>query len=228
MDGWLVRRLGRCPSETVNAQLKGKVMTPESTDPHVAGKSSEQTQNSCDSTCRKGGPFSGGFGVFVVVILFLGAGYLTYRTIFQAEITEVQAVPRVFKCVETDKVFTYKLSEGEHWPVMSEASGKKTAYPTESCFWTKDGKQKHNPDYVILNEYLDKPGDTFCPVCGRLVIGHNPVPPSDTPFAEEPAGNTPSQKEPAQKEPAKESPVVSAGEDAASPSTPTKAPAAAE
>ncbi len=206
-------------------------MTPESTDPNVAGKSSEQTQNPRDATCRKGGPFSGGLGVFVVVILFLGAGYLTYRTIFQAEITEVQPVPRVFKCVETGKVFAYKLSEGEHWPVMSEASGKKTAYPTESCYWTKDGKQKHKPDYVILNEYLKKPGDTFCPVCGRLVVGHNPVPPPDTPFADEPAEKDaakeePTEKAPAEIKPAKEKPLVSKGEDATTPSTSAKTPTA--
>ena len=42
--------------------------------------------------------------------------------------------------------------------------------------WTADGQSKPTPTAVLLNESIDKPGPTFCPDCGRLVVGHNPRP----------------------------------------------------
>jgi hypothetical protein len=86
-------------------------------------------------------------------------------------------------CSETGMTFEYTVHEGDQWPVLSPFSKKKTGYPAECCYWTKDGKRKATPTYVILNEDIGKPGDTFCPDCGRLVIGHNPPPPPETPLA---------------------------------------------
>lgn len=52
----------------------------------------------------------------------------------------------------------------------------KPMFPAEVCYWTKDGKPKTDPTFVLLNEYINKPGPTFCPDCDRLVRGLNPAP----------------------------------------------------
>jgi|SRR6266496_1599965 len=90
---------------------------------------------------------------------------------------------RVFICSETHKPFNYDLKMGDTIPVYSPHSGKNTGYPAELCYWTKDGKSKDKPTPVLLEEALGKPGPTFCPDCGRLVVGHNPAP---TPGAKPP------------------------------------------
>ena len=59
-------------------------------------------------------------------------------------------------------------------PVLSPFSGKNTGYPAELCYWTKDGSIKTDPTPVLLNTYIGDNSPTFCPDCGRLVVGHNP------------------------------------------------------
>jgi hypothetical protein len=130
-------------------------------------------------------------GVFVCVVLFGVAGYLTYKTLFMAPPPTAQPIKAEFMCSETGKVFTYEMHAGEHWPVLSPYSGKMTGYPAERCYWTKDGKRKLTPTYVILNEHLGKPGDTICPECGRVVVGHNPPPPAEVPLAAPETGTQP-------------------------------------
>jgi hypothetical protein len=49
-------------------------------------------------------------------------------------------------------------------------------YRAEYCYWTKEGKIKEKPTAVLLNKYKGKPEPTFCPDCGRLVVGLNPAP----------------------------------------------------
>ncbi len=63
-----------------------------------------------------------------------------------------------------------------HIPVKSPFTGKETGYKAELCFWTKDGSTKTDPTAVLMNDDVGKPGPTFCPDCGRLVVHHNPVP----------------------------------------------------
>ena len=83
---------------------------------------------------------------------------------------------RIFICSETLKQFNHDLKDGETVPVYSPKSGKKTGYPAELCYWTKDGKVKEEPTAVLINEWAGKTGPTFCPDCGRLVVAHNPAP----------------------------------------------------
>jgi hypothetical protein len=83
---------------------------------------------------------------------------------------------RVFICAETKKPYEYELVAGSRIPAPSPFSGKDTGYPAELCYWTKDGKTKEEPTPVLLNRYLGKSDPTFCPDCGRLVVGHNPMP----------------------------------------------------
>lgn len=133
----------------------------------------------------KGHPLSGGLGLFVFVVVFGAAAYLTYRTLWNPPPLEAQGMETVLVCSETLKPFNYTLRQGEDFPVMSPYSNKKTGYPAEACYWTRDGKRKSKPTYVILNSRLGKPGDTICPDCGRVVTDHNPLPPASTPAAKE-------------------------------------------
>ncbi len=83
---------------------------------------------------------------------------------------------RTFVDADTGKPFEHTLTVGETLPVAVPATGKKSGYPAELCYWTADGKVKQDPTPVLLNEYVGKEGPTFCPDCGRLVVGHNPKP----------------------------------------------------
>ncbi|MBN2563999.1 MAG: hypothetical protein JXQ75_24050 [Phycisphaerae bacterium] len=139
-------------------------------------------------------PLAGWLGIFVVVVLLGTAGYLTYKTLTTAGPPTPEPVEAVFMCAETGKTFPYAMQKGEHWPVMSPYSNKQTGYPTEQCYWTKVGREwrrKKTPTYVILNEYLGKPGDTVCPDCGRIVVGHNPLPPLEVPLVDETPATAP-------------------------------------
>ena len=73
----------------------------------------------------------------------------------------------------------FSIPRGETFPYANPKTGKRTLYPVETCFWTKDGKAKFPPTYVILNERLGKPGPTTCPDCGRRVTVYNPTPRND-------------------------------------------------
>ena len=133
------------------------------------------------------GPLGGPLGIIVFVALFSAAGYLAYHTLTTAPIPDPKPLPTFFLCTETNKPFEYAMKMGDKWPVMSPYSGKKTGYPTEKCYWTRDNKRKSEPTYVILNQNLGKPGDTICPDCGRVVVGHFPLPPESVPLADAPA-----------------------------------------
>lgn len=139
---------------------------------------------------KKRGPLSGGLGIFLVVVFLGTAAYLAVKTLTTAEPPTPEPVDAVFMCIETNKTFTYAMKQGERSPVLSPYSNQRTGYLAEPCYWTADGKRKETPTYVLLNDHVGKPGDTFCPDCGRLVIGHNPPPPSDVPLAKVPIAAT--------------------------------------
>jgi hypothetical protein len=41
--------------------------------------------------------------------------------------------------------------------------------PAVGCWWTADGQIASEPHWVLMNEYINKPGPTFCPECKRQV-----------------------------------------------------------
>jgi hypothetical protein len=88
---------------------------------------------------------------------------------------------RVYIDAETRKVFTVELKIGMTGPVLSPDTGKPTAYKAEACYWNADGTTKSTPTYVLLNGYVGKPGPTFCPDCGRLVVPNNRRPNGQSP-----------------------------------------------
>jgi hypothetical protein len=130
------------------------------------------------------GVFSGPLGIMLFLLLFGTAAYLSYRTLMTPDPVEPAGTSREFFCAEAQKPFEYSMNVGETYPVLSPYSHKKTGYPVEKCYWTRDGKRKREPTYVILNEFLGKNGDTICPDCGRIVVGHNPAPPDSIPLAD--------------------------------------------
>jgi hypothetical protein len=83
---------------------------------------------------------------------------------------------QTYICSETGKTFKHRNVLGESVPVLSPYTGQNTGYPGEPCFWNADGTTKTDPTWVLLNSEIGKSGPTFCPDCGRLVIGNNPMP----------------------------------------------------
>ena len=115
----------------------------------------------------------GGAAAICVVALVVVA-YSAFR---QKDPGAEASSKRIFICSETMKTFEYTLKEGDKPPVMSPHSKKKTGWPAERCYWTRDGGAKREPTYVLLNEYIGKEGPTICPDCGRKVVPRNPQPP---------------------------------------------------
>jgi hypothetical protein len=125
------------------------------------------------------GPLAGGLGIIVIVVLLGVAGFSTFK-LFTAP-PEAPPTPQYVEaiCAVTLKHFPHQREAGENYPFLSPFTNDRTAYPAERCYWTKDGKAKKEPTYVLLNEYIKKPGPSICPDCGRLVEPHNPPPPPE-------------------------------------------------
>jgi len=108
-------------------------------------------------------------GVVLLVVLFV-----VIWSNLGSEATEISR-DRMYIDATTGKAFEHTLKAGDVMPVKAP-SGQNTGYPAEPCYWTADGKIKDKPTPVLLNSYVGKPGPTFCPDCGRLVVMHNPPP----------------------------------------------------
>lgn len=115
-------------------------------------------------------------GALVFIVIAIGIVYWMIQNFSGKPQSGFDASQRVFIDSETLKPFNYELKLNDTVPVSSPFSGKKTGYPAEMCYWTKDGTIKEEPTPVLLNEAVGKPGPTFCPDCGRLVTAHNPPP----------------------------------------------------
>ena len=108
--------------------------------------------------------------VFAVILVVAGAAgiYASWRNIVPPNPLPAQ----MFVEVADNKPFAQDLAIGMRIPI--KGPNGTDAYPAEACYWTPDGHPKDTPDYVVLNSYLGKSGPTFCPVCHRLVVFHNP------------------------------------------------------
>ncbi|MBC7783502.1 MAG: hypothetical protein H7144_06650 [Burkholderiales bacterium] len=124
-----------------------------------------------------GGKVAGG----VLSIVAVYALWTSILSTFGDNEAEAAARNRYFICSETGKSFSLTIEQNMSWPVQSPYSGKKTGYPAEPCYWTKDGQIKSTPTWVLVNHYLAKKGPTYCPECGRLVKPQNPPPLKDAP-----------------------------------------------
>ncbi len=86
---------------------------------------------------------------------------------------------------EVGKPFEYTVQRGDREPVESPHTGRRTGYSAEKCYWTKDAggnwAAKPEPTFVLLKTKLDPntTEETYCPDCGKEVVGHNPLPPQE-------------------------------------------------
>ncbi|HUO07943.1 MAG TPA: hypothetical protein VM008_06565 [Phycisphaerae bacterium] len=119
--------------------------------------------------------------LFALAIAALGlVGYQLYAMIRPNDGTS-ELNRRWFVCTETRKAYQLDLTSVREIPAPSPFSGKNTGEPAELCYWTAEGKTKDTPTPVLLNEYIGDPSPTFCPDCGRLVVGRNPAPTPGSP-----------------------------------------------
>lgn len=146
----------------------------------------EQEQNPAARESGKA-PFVGPLDTRNIVLLVAGiATLIVAAVLIMRAVSSVSngagAVSRQRVAVdsETGKVFTsYKIKDGDTWPWEHPSTGKRTLYPAETCYWTRDGEATLEPTYVLLNEISGKEGPTYCPDCGRQVVAHNPMPPTE-------------------------------------------------
>lgn len=107
-------------------------------------------------------------------IVALGILYFEFRGRSSNE--QVDNSTRWFVDADSGKPFRKNLELGMSVPIKSPFTGHNTGYPAELCYWTADGKAKTDPTPVLLNSEIGVDEPTFCPDCGRLVVGHNPAP----------------------------------------------------
>jgi hypothetical protein len=116
----------------------------------------------------------GKIAAVALVLIGIVLAYVSFRANWGNGIAAIN-VDRMFIDAKTGKPFEHTIAMGEKFPVKAPSGGN-TGYPAEKCYWTKDGKVKKDPTPVLFNAWIGKQGPTFCPDCGRLVIGHNPYP----------------------------------------------------
>ena len=111
----------------------------------------------------------------VLLVVAVAFGVFMFRNSFGTPSEVRDANTRVFVDATTGKPFDVEMKPGMQIPAKAP-SGQNTGYPAELCWWTKDGKVRRDPYAVLLNSSVGKAEPTFCPDCGRLVVGHNPKP----------------------------------------------------
>jgi hypothetical protein len=112
--------------------------------------------------------------VGILIVAMVAMVWWSARSSFGSSAAHM-ASDRVFVCSKTGKSFWHTLSKGEKLPVYSKYSGANTGYPAEMCSWNADGSIRKDGVPVLLNQYKGDTDPTFCPECGRLVVGHNPA-----------------------------------------------------
>jgi hypothetical protein len=120
-------------------------------------------------------PKARGAAIFILLVVLGLAAWNIWNSVTPNNSVAAAESP-LFIDSETGQTFRVKFQPGMHIPVMSPYTGRETGYVAELCYWTADGQIKSDPTAVLMNSDIGKPGPTFCPDCGRLVVVHNPNP----------------------------------------------------
>jgi len=127
--------------------------------------------------------------LFVVAVLFAFVSFM--HSFGKSDAQSFSDAPLFIDSV-TGQTFHYQLHIGDMIPVLSPFTGKNTAYPADFSWWSKDGTILQTPEPVLMNSWIGKPGPTFAPISGRLVIpgermpapGSKPPPTKEEYYAE--------------------------------------------
>jgi len=111
----------------------------------------------------------------VLALLALAMFIYLLKSYFGPDEAARLSADRMFIDATTGKPFEHTIKPGDVIPVKAPSGGN-TGYQAELCYWTADGKIKAEPTPVLVNARTGKPGPSFCPDCGRLVVVHNPPP----------------------------------------------------
>lgn len=110
-------------------------------------------------------------GIAFALLALAGAIYFGI-TSFSGNATAAEANGRMFIDAKTGQPFPHELTVGEMIPIKAPSGGN-TGFPAERCNWTTDGKPGTKTTYVLMNEWVGKPGPTFCPDCKRRITANN-------------------------------------------------------
>ncbi|MCH7876607.1 MAG: hypothetical protein IH965_15120 [Gemmatimonadetes bacterium] len=120
---------------------------------------------------------SRGHAAGAAALLIVAGGLIVYRVRATGADPGARSRVRVAIDAESQAVFTrFKVADGDTVPWRNPRTRRRTLYPAEKCFWTRDGRFTPEPTYVLLNEYVGVADPTICPDCGRVVVAHNPLP----------------------------------------------------
>lgn len=117
--------------------------------------------------------------VAAIVLLVAAGAYAWLR--LGGESPAGDSRSRWLVCAETGKAYEKAIEEGETEPFMSPFTDRQTGYLAEPCYWTAEGKAKLEPTWVLVKTRVDPntTEKTYCPDCGKEVVGHNPMPPDE-------------------------------------------------
>jgi hypothetical protein len=162
----------------VPKQVRGEVWS------KIMQSVTQKNKKSAHQDKSANGFLQGRGGTVLALIVLLAGGiaiYMGYQNM--ASNGADSANRRIFICAKTLKQYEINLTLSTPIPAPSPFTGQNTGYPAELCYWTADGQIKKDPTAVLLQN-LAQPGyvgPTFCPDCGRLVVGHNPKPGDNPP-----------------------------------------------
>ncbi|MBL8876596.1 MAG: hypothetical protein JNM86_12445 [Phycisphaerae bacterium] len=158
---------------TSSSRASGSLL--ESVDEKENGSRSQDRKHSGAPDSKKLVLALGVVGIAIAVLGF--AVYSTYRS-FRDDPRRMAFYALVADSVSGEVIPQFPLpADGKGYPAVNPKTGNRTIFPAEACYWTKDGKAKLDPNYVILNTWLGKKGPTRCPECGKTVVRGNPMPP---------------------------------------------------
>ncbi len=129
--------------------------------------------------------------LIIAVVLFAAAGLVGYFAYGGNDLAR-KSHNRDFVCAKTGEAYDYTIKEGDYEPYYSPLSGANTGYLAEKCYWMKDANgeyvAKSEPTVVLLKSKFEPGATTYCPDCGKEVVGHNPMPKEELMKAAKAAG----------------------------------------